>query len=65
MLFFEDFTDNEAFTSLCVTTITSINPTITRKTMLIAINDITRAPMGPVKLELIETISDISITSNR
>ena len=43
--------------------ITNINPIITRNTILMEINDITSAPVGPAKLELIETTSDISITS--
>ncbi len=43
--------------------ITNINPIITRNTILMEINDITSAPEGPVKLELIETTSDIFTTS--
>jgi hypothetical protein len=39
----------------------NISPIITRKTILIEINDITSAPDGPVKWELIDTTSDISI----
>jgi hypothetical protein len=62
-LFFEDFTEIEALTSLWITTIISINPIITRNTMLREINDITSAPEGPEKWVLNEITSDILTTS--
>jgi hypothetical protein len=62
-LFFEDFTEIEALTSLWITTIISINPIITRNTMLSDINDIISAPEGPEKWALNEITSDILMTS--
>jgi hypothetical protein len=62
-LFFEDFTEIEALTSLWITTIISINPIITRNTMLSDINDIISAPEGPEKWALNEIASDILMTS--
>lgn len=40
---------------MCVACITNIRPIITKKTILIAIIDMTRAPRGPVNEELIDT----------